>query len=442
MPTLRLPRLVADTALGVGVGLLSFVTSRAPDVDNRHDVPTSRRGDWSGHGWPDDGQPDGGYRGPGGASQLVAGVEWLQLAATLGLVVALALRRTAPRVACLGTVVATAAFLGAGGPYGPVLLGPALALHAVMTRYPLRQLVLMLLPVPVALSAGFWRQPYAGFDDPALYLAVVLGTAGILLPGLVALVLTTRREAVRRDAQAERRRFAYEERLQIAREVHDVVGHSLAVINMQAGVALHLLEKRPDQLAPSLEAIRSTSKTALAELGSTLATLRGEAGGDDAAPGPATTDVVVEPPTGLAGLDNLIAALQAAGRCVDYRRPATEQLSLPVAVQHAALRIAQEGLTNVVRHAAPDAGITVSLVPSVDRLVVEVTDDGRHGRGSHVDGSGIAGMRERARAVGGTVEVGPLPERGFRVRAELPVPSGATTTDPLLSEPAAASAAP
>src|SRR3712207_2880392 len=121
------------------------------------------------------------------------------------------------------------------------------------------------------LSAGFWNRPYGGLLDPALYLAVVLGTAGIVLPGLVTLVWAARRDAERQDLAAERQQQAYEERLQIAREVHDVVGHSLAVINMQAGVALHVLQKRPDQLAPSLEAIRATSKTALAELGSTLA---------------------------------------------------------------------------------------------------------------------------------------------------------------------------
>jgi signal transduction histidine kinase len=292
----------------------------------------------------------------------------------------------------------------------------------------------LLLALPISLSAGFWNRPYAGLDDPGLYLAVVLGTAGILLPGLVALVLTARRDAARQDVLAERRRYAYEERLQIAREVHDVVGHSLAVINMQAGVALHLLQKRPDQLGPSLEAIRSTSKTALAELGSTLATLRG-----DAVPGTSRVDdVEIEPPTGLAGLDNLVAALQAAGRRVRYTRPAPDQLQLPVAVQHAALRIAQEGLTNVVRHAAPDADITVSIGRDDRLLVVEVSDDGQHGRSTHLEGSGIAGMRERARAVGGRVEVGPLPERGFRLRAELPAagrPTVPITPDPIPTDP-------
>ncbi|WP_157720209.1 sensor histidine kinase [Friedmanniella luteola] len=404
-----------------------MTTIHLPDFDNRRDLRTGRGSDGPGDG------------GPGRGGGFPDTIDWLQFLATLGLVGALALRRTAPRVAYVGVLATMAMFLLAGGPYALVLLGPALAVHTLMTRYPPRQLLLLLLAVPVALSAGFWTRPYAGLDDPGLYLAVVLGTAGILLPGLIGLVLTTRRDARRRDAVAERRRHADEERLQIAREVHDVVGHSLAVINMQAGVALHLLEKRPDQLRPSLEAIRGTSKQALAELGSALATLRGDALADIP-----TGTVAVEPPTGsagLAGLDNLVAALRAAGRTVYYTRPATDQLQLlPVAVQHAALRIAQEGLTNVVRHATPDAAITVSITSEDSLLVVEVLDDGRPGRSTPVEGSGIAGMRARARAVGGSVVVGPLPERGFRIRAELPAAKRPDTPTP--AEPAEPAARP
>ncbi|WP_375424913.1 sensor histidine kinase [uncultured Friedmanniella sp.] len=398
MRTPQLPRAAQDAALGVGVAVLALSTAQLNDFDARQD-----RG---GHRGPPLGPRRTEHAGPA--------FDASQLAAVVALVAALALRRTFPRVAYAGVLVAVAAFLWAGGSYGLVLLGPVLAVHTLMTRFPPRQLGLMLLGVPAAMSAGFWGHPYGGLNDPGLYLAVVLGTAGILLPGLLALVLATRRDAERHDRLAERRRYADEERLQIAREVHDVVGHSLAVINMQAGVALHLLERRPDQLGPSLEAIRSTSKTALAELGSTLATLRGD-------PPEGAEAVVVEPPTGLAGLDNLVSALQAAGREVRYTRPPADRLQLPVAVQHAALRIAQEGLTNVVRHATADASITVTLTREGPLLVVEVLDDGRRGRGGYAEGSGIAGIRSRAGVVGGLVVVGPLPDSGFRVRAELPV---------------------
>ncbi|WP_375433438.1 sensor histidine kinase [uncultured Friedmanniella sp.] len=413
MPT-HLNRVVEDAALGLGVGILALTTVHLADFDNRRAGLMGRgAGDRDGAGL--------GRGGPGRDGSLPDSVDPAQAAAALVLVVALGLRRTVPRLAYAGVLAAMAAFLLAGGPYGLVLLGPALAVHTLMTRFPPRQLGPLLLAVPVALSAGYWTHGYAGFGDPGLYLAVVLGTAGILLPGLVALVLTTRHEAAQHDLLAARRRDAYEERLQIAREVHDVVGHSLAVINMQAGVALHLLDKRPDQLRPSLEAIRSTSKQALAELGSTLASLRGD----------------TPPVTGLAGLDKLVAALQTSGRTIHYTGLAADHGQLPVAVQHAALRIAQEGLTNVVRHAAPDAAITVSVTRAAGRLVVEITDDGRHDRNDHVDGSGITGIRERAQAVGGTAVVGPLPERGFRIRAELPAgdPTLAVVGEPARTAP-------
>ena len=406
MPIPALTRVLGDTALGLLVGLVSLTTSHLPDFDDR--PGPGRRG---------------GHDGVPGPERFRAPVDGPQLGAVALMVLALVFRRTAPRAAYLGTVVATGLFLLAGGPYGLVLLGPALSVHTLMTRLTPRQWLPLLAPVPVALSAGFWTQPWVGLADPGLYLAVVLGTAGVLLPGLVALVLADRREARRQDLLAERHRHAYEERLQIAREVHDVVGHSLAVINMQAGVALHVLEKRPDQLSPSLEAIRATSKTALAELSSTLATFRGDApptgGSSDGADGRPSG-------TGLAGLDGLVGALRAAGRTVAYTRPSDEELRLPVAVEHAALRIAQEALTNVVRHASPEAAITLTLGWVGSTLVVEAVDDGRPPARPLVEGSGIAGIRERAQAVGGRAEVGPRPGGGFVVRAELPVDGGRT----------------
>lgn len=401
MPTPQLSRVVADAALGLLVGALALRTAALPDFDDRRG---ERGPELHGRGGP--------------PAPEASAVDPLLLGAAAVLVLALALRRTLPRTAYLGSVAATALFLLAGGPYALVLLGPALAAHTLMTRLPQRQWLPLLAAVPLALTAGFWTHPWLGLAEPALYLAVVLGTAGMVLPGLVGLVVVGRRDAQRRDVQAERRRQAYEERLQIAREVHDVVGHSLAVINMQAGVALHVLEKRPEQLAPALEAIRSTSKTALGELSSTLATFRGEA------PPTALTPAAGLPSAGgLANLDGLVGALRAAGRTVRFSRPPTEQLRLPGTVEHAALRIAQEGLTNVVRHASGDAAITLTITLTAPGLVVEVRDDGRALAGPLVEGSGIAGIRERAAAVGGTVEVGRTAD-GFGVRAALPLHGG------------------
>ena len=398
-----LPPVVGDTVLAVAVGALALATAGLSDFDDRR--PGGFRGD---HG------DRGGPGGPGGPPRVLDAVDPTQLGALLVLVAGLALRRTAPRAAAAAVLAGLAVFLLAGGPYGPVLLGPALAVHALLTRCPPRRSLPFLLALPVSLSAGFWREPWGGLTDPGLYLAVVLASAAVLLPALVALNVSTRRAAERQDALAERRRHVDEERLQMAREVHDLVGHSLAVINLQAGVALHVLDKRPDQLAPALEAIRSTSKTALAELGSALATFRGDLDRVDAsAPDPSSGG-------SLADLDRLVSALQAAGRTVRLTRPPADLLRLPPAVEHAALRIAQEGLTNVVRHATATATLTVTVARAGDTLVVEVLDDGAPAPTPFVEGSGVAGIRARARAVGGTVTVGPRRGGGFGVRAELP----------------------
>jgi signal transduction histidine kinase len=400
MPRPQLRRGVVDSALALLVGAFTLASTRFPDREERRGGP---------------GRPE---RGGPGRDELSFGPPNWGLAGLVALIVlGLTLRRTRPRTAYALVVVAVAAFLFAGGPYGPVLVAPALVVQTLATRLPLRQWVPLMAALPLMLSAGFWSQPYGGLADPGLYLVMVLGSAAIVLPGLITLVLVARRDAERQNRAAVRRRDAYEERLRIAREVHDVVGHSLAVIHMQAGVALHVLEKRPEQMGRSLEAIRSTSKTALAELSSTLATFRGEPLPEGRSSGP--EDPFGGSP-GLASLSGLVAALQAAGRTVRFEHPAMGWAPLPPAVEHAALRIAQEGLTNVVRHASPEAAITVLIARRGPVLAVEVEDDGEP-VGPYVEGSGIAGIRERARAVGATVSVGPRSDGGFRVQAELPL---------------------
>nr|WP_239579147.1 sensor histidine kinase [Microlunatus panaciterrae] len=229
---------------------------------------------------------------------------------------------------------------------------------------------------------------------------------------LVGVLRRNRNDTQRLEREQELRRYAYEERLRIAREVHDVVGHSLSVINMQAGVALHVLEKRPDQVGPSLEAIRQTSKDALEELRGTLTVFRG-AGPDD----------VRAPQPGLDRLDELVAGLRSAGRHVTVTvagQPDGRLPPLPTAVDHAAYRIVQEALTNVARHAeGADASVRIGVDGRA--LIIEVADCSEARRpGPVVAGNGISGMQERARAVGGTLQVGPDAAGRFVVRAELP----------------------
>jgi signal transduction histidine kinase len=202
------------------------------------------------------------------------------------------------------------------------------------------------------------------------------------------------------------------ERLRIARELHDVVAFSFATISVQAGVAVHVADERPDMAAEALRAIKAISGDASRELRAILGVLRRTAGAVDA------------PSHGVAGLDALAATTTGAGlptRVVVSGRPR----SLPPAVDRAAYRIAQEALTNTLRHAGPaSAVVTVRYEP--DRLLIEVLDDGRGAERGHAapapgGGHGINGMRERALALGGELDAGSHPDGGFRVCASLPV---------------------
>jgi len=206
--------------------------------------------------------------------------------------------------------------------------------------------------------------------------------------------------------------------LQIAREVHDVVGHSLSVINLQAGVALHVLHRRPDEVEASLEAIKRTSREALAELRTTLAVYR------DPSAGPSATqasDQLLAPLPGLARLHDLLSSLRAAGREVTLQLEGPDvDTPLPAAVDQAAYRIIQEALTNVVRH-ADGAGASVLIRRSASGVRLEVTDSGPPSLAPVVEGGGILGMRERAQAVGGALGVDRSPGGGVRVTADLPL---------------------
>jgi signal transduction histidine kinase len=202
------------------------------------------------------------------------------------------------------------------------------------------------------------------------------------------------------------------ERLRIARELHDVVAFSFATISVQAGVAVHVSEQRPEAAAEALRAIKAISAEASRELRAILGMLRRTAGAGD------------PPVQRLAGLDALAATTSGAGlptRVVVSGRAR----SLPPAVDRAAYRIVQEALTNALRHAGP-ASAVVTLRYEPDRLVIEVVDDGHGPEASDREpepdgGHGIAGMRERALALGGELDAGSRPLGGFRVRASLPV---------------------
>jgi signal transduction histidine kinase len=228
--------------------------------------------------------------------------------------------------------------------------------------------------------------------------------------------LVERAEAAERARDEETLRRVEEERLRIAREVHDVVAHAMVAINVQAGVAAHLAERRPEQAAQALTEIKRVSGEALADLRATLGVLRTA---DELAP--------VRPSQGLDDLPELAERVGAAGVPVSLRidtgRP------VPSAVGTAAYRIVQEALTNVLRHAGAGSAI-VAVQVGARAVELEVTDDG-HGTtvpaGPAValpsSGNGLRGMQERAAAVGGTVEAGAHAGGGWRVHARLPLPA-------------------
>ena len=247
------------------------------------------------------------------------------------------------------------------------------------------------------------------------------------------------REVEQRAEEAERtrdevaRRMAVEERLRIARELHDSLTHSISVICVQSGVAVHLARKRGEEVPPALLAIQEASTDAARELRTTLGVLRSDEDGDS---------------SGLGHLDGLAARARAAGLPVTVNVTGARR-SLPPEVDQAAYRIVQEALTNVSRHAGA-ASASVHLHYAPETLSVQVDDDGAgvsiaHGTGnktndktsngtssgtsnghSTINGLGLIGMRERVAALGGRLNAGPRDGGGFQVRAEIPAETPAT----------------
>ena len=228
--------------------------------------------------------------------------------------------------------------------------------------------------------------------------------------------LVERAETAERTRDEEARRRVGEERLRIARDVHDVVAHAMVAINVQAGVGAHLIDKDPELARRNLQDIKRVSGEALADLRATLGTLRSSEDEGDSAP--------VLPTQGLDELDELGASLRSAGVEVDLDLdPATS--TVPAAVAATGYRIVQEALTNVVRH-AHGSRAQVRVVREDDQVVIDVTDDGRGAvpvgaPAPDGTGNGVRGMRERAQAAGGTFEAGPRAEGGWHVRATLPL---------------------
>jgi signal transduction histidine kinase len=328
---------------------------------------------------------------------------------------ALAWRRRYPVAVLAVSVAAVAVYSLLGYVNGASLIAPVLAVYAMAAQVSVRRaVVLAALTLAVLMTATGVNNPFGRYSDGAF----------VLIPGMVAAVAFAGIAVANRRAYAasvlersehDARRRVDEERLRIARELHDVVAHTMATINVQAGVAAHVLPTQPEAVAEALQAIKSASKEGLRELRAILNVLRQA---DDTDP--------VQPAPGLAQLDALVEGARRTGLPIAVAVTG-EPFPLPAAVDLAAYRIVQESLTNVIRHAGPaDAAVKLRYHP--DEIAIDITDTG-HGPAAGpgpgaVGGSaghGQAGMRERAAAVGGTVQTGPRPGGGYQVTARLPV---------------------
>jgi len=332
--------------------------------------------------------------------------------------VALLLRTMYPYAVLLTVLAITVVYKSAGFGYGPIFVSLVIAFltaAAVGSRW-------RTYPLPVlGWVAVVWLVPLVRGEDPpptvvstgvAAWLLVLLAAAeGIRQRRAVLDARSQRKAAMAREAQSEQERRATQARLSIARELHDVLAHSLSMINVQSSVALELLDDHPERAGPALAAIKDASRQAISDVHSLVTALRADTGQPTA------------PTPGIADLDSLVGSARATGLTVTTTVQGLPR-QLPTVIDVAAARIVQESLTNVVRHStAENAEVIVTY--GADELSVAVGNDGRPlNAGPPSGGSGIIGMRERARALGGDLSVRRYPGGGFSVRATLPIERG------------------
>lgn len=237
------------------------------------------------------------------------------------------------------------------------------------------------------------------------------GVAGLFMTWMLGVVVRDRRLAAAQAVRQLAQRAVTDERLRIARELHDIVAHSMGLIAVKAGVANHVVKVRPEEVSDALAVIEATSREALVELRYMLGLLRPDTGADTRTP-----------PGGLAGLPELAGRLRSLGIDVDLQVDGTHQLSDGLGL--AIYRIVQECLTNITKHSGATRCRVLVEVSGHD-VVIQVTDNGSKAPTS-TDGHGLIGIRERVGLYGGTLAAGPRPAGGFEVTAKLPYQTGGT----------------
>ncbi|MFC5744171.1 sensor histidine kinase [Actinomadura rugatobispora] len=386
---------------------------------------SGERGPWGHDGW---GPSEGGHGpgAPGGVDDYSSTpLDALGIALLVGGPALLLLRRRNPVFTLASVGAVTGLYLLRAYTYGPGVFAAAVAIVAAVTAGHR----LFAWAATFAGLAGYFvltwligvpfeqrGRPDRVFpvEEPSLG-STAFAVAWVVVPlisGELIRMRAQRAAAAARTRAEEERRQASEERLRMARELHDVLAHNISMINVQAGVALHLIDQDPEQARTALAAIKEASKEALTEMRSVIGVLRSQG---ESAPR--------SPTAGLARLEELLGRARSAGLRVDAEIVG-ERRPLPAGTDLAAFRIVQESLTNVTRHAGPGpVTATVRIAYGERDVAVRVEDDGQGVSllDDHPGGSGVNGMRERAAALGGTFSAGPRPGGGFRVSASLPV---------------------
>ncbi|MCX5334711.1 MULTISPECIES: sensor histidine kinase [unclassified Streptomyces] len=339
---------------------------------------------------------------------------------------ALVFRRRAPMTVLALTGSFSIVECVTGDPRAPVAMSAVIALFTVASatdRPTAWRVGLLTMTVLTAAAMLGGPLPWYAQENLGIFAWTGIGaTAGDAVRSRRAFVqaIRDRAEKAERTREEEARRRVAEERLRIARDLHDVVAHHIALVNVQAGVAAHVMDKRPDQAKEALAHVREASRSALNELRATVGLLRQS--GDPEAP--------TEPAPGLDRLDELVGTFRSAGQHVEVAR-ADGDTKLPAAVDLAAYRVIQEALTNVQKHAGTEAKAEVSVVRVGPNIEITVLDNGAGEDDEPADGGGhgLLGMRERVTALRGTLTTGPRYGGGFRVHAILPVKTRSRAAD-------------
>ncbi|HZQ49567.1 MAG TPA: histidine kinase [Candidatus Dormibacteraeota bacterium] len=344
------------------------------------------------------------WRGPRGVNALVVPV----------MAMSLAWRRRRPLVMLaivMGGVVLLSLAFG-GSETSTLVFITVVAVYSAAAHLSDRELPVAVALMVAAVAVHDLRDPQIQTFSDAIWTTILWTLTFLVGLGMRSRQAQTRaleNEAgkLRQERETAAAEAAAEERRRIARELHDIISHSLGVVVLQAGAAEQVLERDPDRARDALKSIRSSGLAAIEQMGTLLGLVRGD---------PETS---LEPQPSLADLNALVATTKAAGLRVDLSIEGTVR-TLPAALELSAYRIVQEGLTNSLKHAGPVAAhVIVSYRPS--ELAVEVTDEGGSAADGFGSGRGLAGIRERVAVFGGQLQVGPRSNRGWTLRAAFPL---------------------